>query len=76
VLEVIGEGADPDVEVAAQVADLLCLPGNAFLAPAVGDSTEQRNQCGGRGQDDALLDPGLEQERVLLERRAVRIRPV
>ena len=49
------------VQVLAELADLARVFGDEVLAPAIGDDLEQRHESGGRRDDDALLERGLDQ---------------
>ena len=65
--EVARHDANPLVELAAELADLLGVLGQLFLAPAVGDGAQQRDQGGRAGRDDPLVDAVLDQRRVVLQ---------
>ena len=62
-------GQDPDtvMQLATEFADLHGVLGQLFLAPAIGNGPEQGDQGGGGGQDDPLIDSGLDQGGILAE---------
>ena len=49
------------MQILAELADLARILGHQVLAPAVGDHLEQRHERRRRGDDDALLERGLDE---------------
>ena len=68
-LQVVHEDAETLVQVLAEFANLARILRDMRLAPAIGDDLEQRHERGGRGDDDALLERGIDQIGFLGERR-------
>ena len=65
--EVLGEFAKAFVQGAAEDGNFASVFGDGFLAPPVGDGTQQGNEGRRGGEDDALVHAAFDEARVALQ---------
>ena len=65
--EVAGEDGEAFVEFASGVGNTTGIFRERFLPPTVGDGTKERDEGGGSGEDDVLINALLEEGRILGE---------
>ena len=67
--KMLRQHGNPFVEFIAQIADLFCVGGEIFLAPAVGNRLQQCNEGSGRCDDNLLAEAVVQQLRIMFQCR-------